>query len=229
MGDDVDADARGRHGLGLLQGVALVLVAVGHQHDPPRGVFGKGGLGQFHGGGDVRRLRVEEAFDRIAHLQVVVEGRQLDRGVAAEDDHARAVLVAAMGVDFVADVLDHRRAFLLRDAQRLVQQVEHREMVVAPHDLHVGRRHDQQHDHQRAEQQGQPAPHAAQAGQAAIAVPPEHRQEQEYCQVGGRGEGGMVGEHRHSSFHLSHALYPMIVGIQHVQLSLLVPVPRPRG
>ena len=137
-----------------------------------------------------------EAFDRIAHLQVVVEGRELDGGVAAEDDHAGAVLVAAMGVDFVADVLDHRRAFPLRDAQRLVQQVEDRQMIVAAHDLQIGRRHDQEHDDERAEQQGDPTPHAAQPRQAAIAIPPEHRQYQEDCQVGGSGEGRMVGEHR---------------------------------
>ena len=219
-GHDVDADARGGQGLGLLQGVALVLVAVGHQHDPPGGIFGKGGLGQLHGGGDVRGLRVEQAFDRVAHLQVVVEGREFDGGLAAEDDHPGAVLVAAMGVDFVLDVLDHRLALCFRDAQRLVQQVDDRQMVVAPHDLQVGRRHRQQRDHERAEQQGQPAPHAAQPGQAAIAVPPEHRQQQEYCQVGGRGKGGVVGEHR--SFN-PHALYPIVIRIQHVHPPLLVP------
>ena len=88
----------------------------------------------------------------------------LDGGVTAEDDHAGAVLVVAMGADLVADVVDHCRSLLLRNAERLVQQVDHGQIVASADHLHFGRGEDQEHDDEHPRSHRKPAAHVPQSG-----------------------------------------------------------------
>ena len=76
------------------------------------------------------------------------------------------------------------------NAERLVEQVDHREVVVRADDLQIGGGQHQQYDDRGAEEDGEPAAEAAQPGQAAIAEPPQPRQQQQQCQVAGAAKVG---------------------------------------
>ena len=88
--------------------------------------------------------------------QVGIDGRHFDVGIAAKDDQRRSIAsrVVAMLADRVLDVFDHRLALSLRDAGRLVQQIDHGHPVAGPQELHLGQGQDDQQEDQRAEAQG---------------------------------------------------------------------------
>ena len=182
----IDAHARLRKALGLLDRVAQVLVAVADDHDSLGGVLGKRGLGEFHRRGQVGVFGIEHAFDLRGQLHVVVERRDFDGGVAAEDDHAHAIAVLAMLPDLGVDVFDHRLAALDGNAERLIQQINHRQPVAGSDDLNFGQGEDQTQEHEAADNQDHHPPHTSQAGQLAIAVPPNHRYQRQKQQIPGR-------------------------------------------
>ena len=185
-GHYVDAHARLRQGLRLLDRVAQVLVAVADDYDPLGGVLGKRGLGKLHGRGNVGVFGIEYAFDLGGHLHVVVVGRDFDGRVPAEHDRPRAVPVLAVFADLGIDVLDHRLAALHGNAQRLIEEKNRSQPVAGLDDLNFGQGKDQSQEHEAAENQNHHPPHAAQARHLAITVPPKHRYQRQKRQIPGR-------------------------------------------
>ena len=78
-------------------GIAQVLVAVGDDHDPLGRVFGKRGLGQLQGRGEVGGVgaQIDSAFDHRRSMAMSSSNGGISIvGFAAKDDHAGLVLAA---------------------------------------------------------------------------------------------------------------------------------------
>jgi hypothetical protein len=94
-----------------------------------------------------------------------------------------ALFVLALLADRGVDIANHRSAAGLRDAQRLVEQVDDRQPVARALVLHFGKRGDDQQYDERAKRQRHHPPPAAQAAQAAEAEPPHRRQQPQQQQI----------------------------------------------
>ena len=116
-GHNIDSDAGFRHVPGLFEGDAQVLVAVADDDDSLGGVFRKRRLGEAYRRCQVRGPLVEFAFEQLGQLHVVVERRNLDRGVSPEHDHSCAIVVFTVLANLVVHVLHHRLTLLDRNAQ----------------------------------------------------------------------------------------------------------------
>ena len=132
-----------------------------------------------------RRGCVNSGSSRLStlrhELNVEVDGRHFDFGIAAEHDDAGpvALLVLALLADRRVDVADHRRAAGFGNAQRLIEQVDDREPVARPLDTasRPARPRSAATTSVRNAERHQPPP-AAQPAQAAEAEPPHRRQQQ---------------------------------------------------
>ncbi len=180
-GHDIDADAVGGEQLRDRFGIADVFVAVGDDDDAARGVFGEGGLGQLHGGGQVRGVlaEIKDAFELSDEGQVRVHRRDFDVGLAAENDQRRAVApqFIALRADRLADILHHRVALLRGDAGRLVQQVDDGHAVAGTEELGFGQREHQAGEDERAEDDGEDLAAPPESAEAAKAQRPQQRQQ----------------------------------------------------
>ena len=78
------------------QGIADVLVAVRHEHDPLGRIVRKHRHRPLHRAGEIREIAIEQAFDLAAKLNVEIDRRHLDLGIPAEHDHARSVVLSAL-------------------------------------------------------------------------------------------------------------------------------------
>jgi len=174
--DGVDADACGRQSAGLFGGIAQVLVAVAQENHPFGGVFGKGGLGQLEGIGQVGIIGIQLAFH--AHQRHgFIEGRNFDGCLASKDDHSRVVFLAAVPGDLSIHIVQHGPPLVLGNALRLIEQIEHRHPVRGLHHLHLGHGQDQTQQHQAAQHQHPICPPSAQDSQPAHTPDPDQRQQ----------------------------------------------------
>jgi len=173
---------------------ASAVVPVADHHDPFGGVFGKGGLGQLDGGGEIRVLAVHPGL-HFGDLHVVVERRNLDIGLASEDDHTHPVVSPAVPDDGPVHVAKHCLALCFGDAPGLVQEVDHREPVADPHDLHFGQCQDQERQQEASQRDHDRAPYSAQQRELPKAEPPQPGYQGQQCQICGRSDRDVVIEH----------------------------------
>jgi hypothetical protein len=122
---------------------------------------------------------------QLVELHFVVEGGNLDRRLAAEDDHPHAVLFLAVLEDRAVEVFVHRVSPRDGDALRFVEQVNHRQPLFSADPLHFGQCQHHRDQHHRAQGQREEPPQRTQAGQAAEAEPPQQRQQRQEQQVTG--------------------------------------------
>ena len=173
---DVDLHAQ-RLGLeGLLQQVAAVLVAVGDDDHAPRGVLGERGQGQFDRRGDVGVLGIDRVLDP-QQVELAGLGRNLDPGLAAEDDHAGHVVPTPL-LGRLGGIIERRLLVRLGDAVGGVDQEHRRQAVGDPHRLHLRQRQHDQSDHRDAQEDRQRAADRPQSRQAAVAHPDQRRDDQ---------------------------------------------------
>ena len=112
-------------------------------------------------------------------LQIEVERRHFDGGLAAKDDHACPVAAAVVAVfgNVLHRVVEHRAPLLSRNALRLIEQIDYGHLFAGAAELRLGQRPDDQHGNQATQDhRGQPASHA----NARQAAPPHQRDVQQY-------------------------------------------------
>ena len=155
--DDIDADARVGQSRRGPSGAAEILVAVGDDDDPPSGPLGHRRQCQIEGVFQVGRVASIDALQTPDGRDVVVQRRNLDRGVASEHDHAGLIVAfdVAVSSNVAADVFEHRVAAFGRDAVRLIQHVHDGCPVVGTDDPDAGEGEDDRGPNRRPQQRRQ--------------------------------------------------------------------------
>ena len=174
-GHRVDSHALAGQLSGLAHGIAQVLAAIADNHHAAHRPLGKRRGRQLHGRFQVGRFGIDEAFDPLGQLERLVQRGQLHRRVAAEDDYAHAVAPLPVFLDGPIHRPNHPPPLLLRDAKRLVQQVDDRHLVAVADQLRLAQSQHQQGEHPAAQQQRQPSPHRSQRAQVPQPIPPQQR------------------------------------------------------
>ena len=84
--------------------------------------------------------------------------------------------------DFLHDIFAHQFPLWTRNALRLIQQVDDRDLVADPLQLHFRQRQDEQQRHERPQPDGDQPPHIAQRRQGLETERPEDGQQQQQPQ-----------------------------------------------
>ncbi len=126
---DVDLYAQRLGGLGLLEQVASVLVAVGDHHDPPGGILGESRQGQLDRRAQVGVLRIDRALD-AQQIELAGGRGYLDPRLLAEHDDPGQILSAAILGRFT-HVAECRLLQIAGHAVGGVEQ-EHRRQAIGP-------------------------------------------------------------------------------------------------
>ena len=155
--------------------------------------FGNERHRQLQCAGDVGVIGFHPGLGRAGDLNVFIVGSPFRGSIAAEHHDAGVILpiVVAMFFDFRIHIIGHRAALFFWDADRLIQQIDDRQLLAGAHHLNFSQGENDQQHHQRSQRQNKPAPNGPQRLQRANAKPPQRRQHQQQQQPARRIESNV--------------------------------------